>query len=263
MGKDVEIIRKVNSIKSKLFYPRLYSAFHSTICFFCDNEESEITPAGSGLFIKYLDNYYVVSAAHVLAEHYNDTFVILEDKELVIGGRIVSSPMPDSGNRDDDKIDISVIKVEPESAKELLTIFNAIEISEIELNHKINETPTYFSVGYPLTKTKKKWGVDEIKSIGYTYQSEPELDFNFERFGFKKETSIAIKFDGEVTSAKIPTDHLAPDIKGISGSGLWHFSDIFKKSLIAIVIQRINQPGHKVIIGTKIDYVMKMIHDMA
>lgn len=262
MAKDIEIIRKVNELKSKIFYPRLYSAFQSTICFFCNDDKTVVSPAGSGVFMKYKDNYYVVSAAHVLAEHYNDTFVILEDKELTIGGRLVSSPMPTSGNRDDDKIDISIIKVDLTSAKELLTRFKAIEINEIEQNHKLSKTATYFCVGFPLTRTEKIWGKDEIKSIGFTYQTEPITEYNFERFGFKPETTFAIKYDGEVTSAKNPHPHLSPDLTGLSGSGLWHFYDKNYKSLIGIIIQRVKQPGHKGVLATKIDMVLKMIDKM-
>ena len=264
MEKDIEIIRKVNEIKNKIFYPRLYSAFQSTICFFCndDNPKRMVAPAGSGVFIKHKENYYIITAAHVLAEHYNDTFVILEDKELTIGGRLVSSPMPESGKRDDDKIDISILKVDQKSTIELLTRFKAIEISEIEINHELEETATYFSVGFPLTRTEKIWGMNDIKSIGFTYQTEPFLNYNYNQFGFNKETTIAIKFDGEVTSATLPHPHLSPDIYGISGSGLWHFYNKNHKALIGIVIQIIKEPLHKGVLVTKIDVVMKMIEDM-
>jgi hypothetical protein len=262
MKQDINIIRQVNELKSKIFYSRLYSAFESTICFFRNDDKEVVAPAGSGVFLKYKDSYYVVTAAHVLAEFYNDTFVILEDKELTIGGRIHSSPMPPSQTRDDDKIDISVLKTDDQSSKELLTRFKPIDISEIELNHQLSNTATYFSVGFPLTRTEKIWGKNEIKSIGYTYQSEPIIDYNFQQFGFSYETTIAIKFDRGVTSASIPTEHRSPDLTGVSGSGLWHFYDKNKKTLIGIAIEQIKETGHKAMLATKIDVVIKMINEM-
>lgn len=261
MKKDIEILKKVNQLKSKIYYPRLYSAFQSTICFFCDGEKDSILPAGSGVFIKYKENYYVISAAHVLAEYYNDTFVILDDVELVIGGRLISSPMPSSGNRADDKIDIAIIKVDPSCVPQLLTRYKALDVNEIELGHQMKELTTYFSVGFPLTRTKKVWNANEIKSIGFSYQSEPFLNYNYDKFGFSSEINFAIKFDGEVTSAINPNDHLAPDITGISGSGIWHFSGKAEKRLIGIAIERIKETGHKCVIATKIDVVIKMIDD--
>lgn len=261
MKKDIEILKKVNQLKSKIFYPRLYAAFQSTICFFCDGENDEVLPAGSGVFIKYKENYYVVSAAHVLAEYYNNTFVILDDIELVIGGRIISTPMPTTGSRDDDKIDISIIRVDPSCVPQLLTRYKALDSSEIELVHQMKELTTYFSVGFPLTRTKKVWNAKEIKSIGFSYQSEPFLNYNYEKFGFSAVNNFAIKFDGEVTSATNPNDHLAPDITGISGSGVWHFRDKTEKKLIGIAIERIKETGHKCVIATKIDVVIKMIDE--
>jgi|GEM_PF-3322631 len=263
MSPDSDLIRRLNCLKNKIFRPRLSSIFASTICFFCNDNEKKIVPAGSGVFLKYKESYYVVSAAHVLAEHYNETFVILDDEELRIGGRLVISPMPDSGLRGDDKVDIAVLRVDDRSRQALLSRFKAVEIQEIETKHKIRREAAYFSVGFPLTKTKKVWGKDEIRSIGYTYQTEPILDFNFAKFGFNKHTTIAMKFDGEVTSATNPHPHLAPDLKGISGSGLWHFYGQNKKSLIGIVIQRIKETGHKSVLATKIDVVIKMIDLMS
>lgn len=262
MNNNIEIVRKVNKLKSILFYPRLYSAFQSTICFFYHGKKRKITPAGSGVFIKYEDNYYVITAAHILAEYYDDTFVILDDKELNIGGRLASSPMPPSGNREDDKIDITILKTDSLSAKELLTRFKAIEITEIEVKHKLSIDKRYFSVGFPLTRTEKIWNKDKIRSLGFTYQAEPILNFNFNKFGFNQSTTIAIKFDGKVTSAKIPQPHLSPDLTGISGSGLWHFYNKNNKSLVGIIIEKVKETGYKGILATKIDIVMKMIQKM-
>ena len=232
MAQDINVIRKVYELKSKLFNPRLNSAFKSTICFFSNDDKTIVAPVGSGVFIKLDKSYYVVSAAHVLAEYYKDTFVMLEDKELVIGGRLASTPMPTSGNRKDDKVDISIIKVDDYSAKELLRRFTPIEISEIGLNHILCDTATYFSVGFPLTRTEKVWRRNEIKSLGYTYQTEPVFDYNYRKFGFTEETTIAFEYDGEVRNAKNPHPHLSPDITGVSGSGLWHFYDKNQKVIL-------------------------------
>ncbi len=262
MKKDIEVIQKVYELKNKIFTPRLEDVFKSTICFFENNDKKIVSPAGSGLFLKYKNEYYVITAAHVLAEYYNDTFVILSDKELVLGGRLVSSPMPSSGKREDDKIDISILKLCEMSTKEMLMNFTPIEDSEIELNHEQDKYNTYFSAGFPQTRTGTVWGEKRIKSIGFTYQTEIDFDFDFEKFKFKKSTTIPVKFDGDVISAKNLNPHRAPKLEGISGSGLWYFYEKDKKSLIGISIERINDPDNKVFVATKIDVVIKMIEEM-
>ncbi|PIF34536.1 hypothetical protein CLU81_5191 [Flavobacterium sp. 9] len=258
--KNISIVKRVKALKNKIFYARLKSAFESTICFFRNDDQNVVAPAGSGVFIKYKENYYVVTAAHVLAEYYNETFVILHDTELTIGGQLYNTEMPKSGMRADDKIDISILKVDNNSATKLLTRFKALEsCSEIATNHNLSNAASYFSVGFPLTKTKKVWGKDEIKSIGFTYQTEPILNYEFKKFGFDSLSTIAIKFDGQVINATNPHPHFSPNLAGMSGSGLWHFYDKGKKALIGIIIEQIKETGHKAVLATKIDIVLKMI----
>jgi hypothetical protein len=260
--KNIDVIRKVNQLKSKLFYPRLHAAFQSTICFFRNGDKKLVEPAGSGLFLQIDGLYYVVTAAHVLAENYEDTFVILEDKELVLGGRLVSSPMPQTKSRNDDKIDISILKLDQQSSQDMLTRFRPVTETEIEVEHQMNDLSTYFSVGFPLTRTGIKWGTNEIKSIGHSYQSIPTMNFDFKKFGFSDKTTYSIEYDRLVTSGDNPQTHYSPDLTGISGSGLWYFSDTNKKSLIGITIERISDPKYKCLLSTKISVVMKMIKEM-
>jgi len=260
--KDIKVTQRIYELKNKIYTNRLEDVFKSTICFFENNDKKIVSAAGSGLFLKYKNEYYVITAAHVIAEYYNDTFVILSDKELVLGGRLVSSEIPNTGKREDDKIDISILKLCEKSTKEMLKNFTPIEDTEIELAHNQDKYNTYFSVGFPQTRTGPVWGEKRIRSIGFTYQSEIDFDFSFEKYGFKKSTTIPIKFDGEIINAKNPHPHLAPKLKGISGSGLWHFFDKDKKSLIGILIERINDIDNKVIVATKIDIVIKMIEEM-
>ena len=262
MKGDIEVTQRVFELKNKIFTPRLESAFKSTVCFFENHDKKIVYPAGSGVFIEYQSEYYVISAAHVLAEFYNDTFVMLQDKELVLGGRLVFSEIPESGNRDDDKIDIAILKLCETSISEMLKNLTPVKIDSIELNHELDKYKTYFSVGFPQTRTGKVWNEDRIKSIGYTYQSEPDFDFEFSKHGFIESNVIPLKFDGEVRNASNPHPHLSPKMEGISGSGLWHLFNGEGISLIGIAIQRINEPDNKVILFTKIDVVISMIKEM-
>ncbi|MEI7503123.1 MAG: hypothetical protein WCJ61_07555 [Paludibacter sp.] len=262
MNQDIDIIQRVYELKNKIYNPRLQSAFESTICFFENHDKKIVSAAGCGLFLKYKDYYYVVTAAHVLAEYHSDTFVILADKKLVLGGRLVSTPLPDSGKRKVDKIDISILKLCETSTEELLKNFRPIPEDEIELNHKPDQYTTYFSVGFPQTRTGKVWGEDRIKSIGFTYQSVPCSDFDYKKYGFSEKTTIPLKFDGEVINAKNPNPHLAPKLEGVSGSGLWHFFGNDQKSLIGVTIERIYDERNKVLVATKIDIVIGMINKM-
>ncbi len=259
MKNDPKTVQMVNELKNKIFRPRLQAAMESTICFFENNEKTIVSAAGSGVFVQYKNQYYVVTAAHVFAEYSTKTFVIADGKEITLGGILYNSPMPSTEDRADDKIDISILELNEESSRGLLTTFKPIQENEIELNHQLSDTATYFAVGFPQTKTEKVWNKNEIKSIGYTYQSIPILDYDYGQFGFRKETTIAIMFDGKVTSATDPFPHRAPRMQGMSGSGLWNFRGKDEKRLIGISIERNNTTGHTAVFATKIDVVISMI----
>lgn len=252
MLNKFQIIQYKNQYAEAKYSSLLNAALESTICFFFDDEKGIQRQAGCGVFIKYKEVYYVVTAAHVLAEHTNSTYVNLKNKILFVGGKIFSSIISESGNREDDKIDVSVVKLEIESAQELLNVFNPIDIEEVGFKHSLKNDDLYFSAGYPYTKTKYKRNSNIIKSQSYKLRSIPILDYNFAKFGFCHTTTIAIKFDKEITSASITYPHLAPDLKGMSGSGLWYIED-GRKSLIGIVIQIVKERGYKAILATKID----------
>lgn len=259
MAKNRETTKKANELKNIIFRDRLEQCLNSTVCFFHDDENGNIAPFGSGVLIKYKDHHYVVTAAHVLAENYNELFVLLNEKdvEMTLGGAIISSPMPESGNRDDDKMDISILRLDPRIVPDVLSQFTPIGISEIELNHKMNEFGFYFAVGFPLTRTKIKR--NEIQSLAWTYQSTPLFEFQFERFGFNASKNISIKYDRNVTSAKNPDVHYSPNPRGMSGCGLWHFKSKDEKYLIGIIIENVTETNNKSLVATKIDVVLNMI----
>lgn len=259
--EEIETLKTVNTLKKELFTPRLEAALSSTLCFFHDDEDGNPAAYGSGVFIEYKGEYFIISAAHVLAENYNELFLILKDKELKVGGSLYNSPMPVSGVRDDDKIDISVLKVDEVSKIELLRNFVPLNIGEIEVSHKIQEFGTYFSLGFPVSKTKKLWGKNEIKSTAFSYQSQIIPNYDFEKDGFHESTTIALKFDGKVTSSSNPYTHKAPQLYGVSGSGLWRFFEKDKKSLVGIMIEKETGSGAKAVLATRIDVVIKIIED--
>lgn len=256
---DRDFLKKWNAVKNKIYGPRVEQTAKSTLCFFTNDAKQESKPAGCGVFIKVKEKYFVITAAHVLAEHLTTKYIIMEDNAITLGGRAISSPMPATGAREDDKIDLTVLMLDSIATSHLLQWYTPVDIDVFLVNHEIEYSPKYFCYGYPLTRTKKIWGKNEIKSVGHAYQSQPAKEFDFERFGFSNETHFAIAFDGGVTSASNPDGHLSPDLTGISGSGLWFFYDKEKLGLLGVVIERINQTGQKAIIVTRLEEVLKII----
>lgn len=258
-------LERFQKYKNQLVRATTNSILESTIQFFYDNSKGEPAPTGSGLLISLVDRFFMLTAAHVIAEDYNNVYIILPDKELQLGGVLHFTPLPASGKREDDKIDIAVMELEDSVVADILSSFKFITLDNIEIGHKDIQLPYYLSVGYQATKTKKVWGKAEISANPYPYQTEQEPNFDFKKFGFAPFSHMAVKFDGKVTSEKNKNVHQAPQMNGISGSGLWYLKDFAKpdmvknKQLVGLVIERRNESGNQAIIATRIDLVTEFI----
>ena len=260
-----DFLKRFQAYKNELIRATTNSILKSTIQFFYDNEKGEQKATGSGLLIKVTEKYFMLTAAHVIAEDYNNIYVILPEKELQLGGQLHFTPLPPSGKREDDKIDIAVMELPDNVVADLLSIFQFITLDNIGIGHKNPDNGYYLSVGYPATKTKKVWNKNEISSEPFTYQTEINDNFDFDKTGFSPPTHIAVEFDGKVKSEKNENIHKAPELNGISGSGLWFLQDfatpnmVNNKQLVGLVIERVNTVKNKALIATRIDLVTEFI----
>ncbi len=265
MKVSKELLERFQEFKVKILTATGRSILNSTIQFFSANKKGEPSPEASGLLITLEDRFFMVTAAHVIAENYNDLFIILRDKELRLGGKLHYTPLPESGKREDDKLDIAIMELEDSVVADLIQSYRFIGLDNIEIDHKVEEFQPYLSVGYPITKTKIVWGKAEISSEPFLYQTEPDITFDYKESGFSPQTHIAVKFDGKVTSSNNPIVHKAPKMNGVSGSGIWYLKDfgtpktLKSKQLIGIVIEKINKPNNQVLVATRIDFITEFI----
>jgi len=260
-----DYLERFQKYKNEILRATANSILESTIQFFYNNKRGDAAATGSGLLISLADKYFMLTAAHVIAEDYNEIFIILPTKELFLGGHLHFTPIPASGKREDDKIDIAVMELEDSVVADILATFKFLTLDDIEIGHKNIELPYYLSVGYPASKTKKIWNKAEISAIPFPYQTEPETSFDYAKFGFTKATHLAVKFDGKVTSESDANIHSAPQLNGISGSGLWFLKDfatpntVKNRKLVGLVIEKISDQNNKAIIATRIDLVTEFI----
>lgn len=247
---------------SKLLHETSKSILESTIQFFSDNSKGKQSPTASGLLVCIANRYFILTAAHVIAEHSNDIEIVIPPNKLLRpGGVLYFTPLPISGNRIDDKLDFAVMELEDSVVSEVSTVFKFITLDDIDFRHKTVSEPCYLSVGYPVTKTKKIWGKGKISAVPFPYLTEPNPSFNFENFGFSSKTHIAVQFDGKVTSEKIKQVHKAPKMEGISGSGLWYVNHLAtdstskRKKLVGLIIE----VNNKALIATRIEVIIETI----
>ena len=105
---------------------------------------------GSGFFIQIEDNYFLLSAAHVLEQAYIGNMKFPNGEELVpIKGKLLITIPPDGLNRSADKIDFSVIILDDATVEEVKKKFHFLSFEHIEIDHELQDAPQYMLFGYP------------------------------------------------------------------------------------------------------------------
>jgi hypothetical protein len=237
----------------------------STIQFFYNNSKNQIILTGSGVLFEIDNRYFVFSAAHVFPEKINDTFFIIPYEAIYLGGKLYTVSLPKSGNRIDDKIDLAVIELRSDIVTKLKAEYKFHSFRDILLEHTLDKYHRYLSVGYPSTKTKMEWKKPIIKTEPFVFNSKPATNFEYESFGFNFNHHIAIEFTGHIMSERSLQTTAAPELEGISGSGMWYlpkFPEIDKvqtKKLIGITIERVNKPRNQALVATRIDLITEFL----
>ena len=159
---EQERLKQINELKNKIYKPRLSRIAKSTFCFFTDDHTGNPVPAGSGVLLKVNGNYFLVTAAHVLAEHLNSTYIIIGHDAIVIGGIAMSTPMPPSLSRDDDKIDLTVLKISDDIIGRILEWYIPIEEGRYKL---ITNWKMHQSIFFMVTSLQKQKGSLELTKL--------------------------------------------------------------------------------------------------
>jgi hypothetical protein len=249
-------------IKGEQLRLAVESILQYTIQFFTEKDGGQYAGVGSGLLLTADNRFFMITAAHVIAEQYEKVFVILGDKEQQLGGKLVSTPLPASGKRIDDKIDISIMELLDNN---LITTIQAnysfLTLSDLDIDHKVSGP--YLSVGFPAAKTKSYKGKLEVAP--YPLQADVREDFDYVKLGFNPLTHIALMFEGGVVSASNPVPHKTPAMNGVSGSGVWHNGNYLKgdpvtqKKLVGIFIEKSASHNRTVMMVTRIAVVTEML----
>lgn len=262
-------IRQFEVYRHKLLNEISDSISHFTVQFFFDNKKGLPKATGSGIFLEVENRHFVITAAHVIAEHPNDTYIVIGNAGVYLGGLLHYVALQASQKRNDDKIDLAFIELDKAVIDLIKTQHKFLTLNDIQIGHVPTSKLQYLAFGYPSTKTKLKKVRNEnlILASPFSYNSKIHPDFKYERFGFRNDIHIAIKFTGEIISNINKAPHLAPDLAGISGSGLWYLINfpsieiVQQRRLVGITIERVNELDNKVLIAISIDVLTEFLRN--
>ncbi len=219
---------------------------------------------GSCILIKINKTPYLITAAHVIDHNKDTTLYIGGESDLIQIEAEALITKPNTGNRDDDKLDFSILLLSSNFIKKLGAVTFIDESSFI--NTSLPNKGLYLALGFPNSKNKNTRNVEnKVSQNPFVYSSTLNTDSEaFIKVGANESYHYLLQFG---KYSKNENDKKVNSIgpKGVSGGGLFLIEDMGSPEsyranakcsgkLAGILIE--NHKNQKVIMATKISVVI-------
>lgn len=224
---------------------------------YLQNSRGQFELVGSSVLIRIATQSFLITAAHVMDD--------AKEQPLFVGGtdslinpeaQFYSTRKPLSGDRKDDKLDLSVVPLSEDIVNKLGHSCLFLGLDDIDAHERSEPTSGYIIIGYPGTKQPKQKGnqLDYIPMFLGTIG----VPFNeYDPCGINPNTNLLLRF----TKNRVHNKHrleTAPDPHGMSGGGVWRVDgSVGRVQLVAIQHEYLHR-GH-LILATKIGLCFDVI----
>ena len=262
------------------------SARKSTIPLFHNNkpEWKESIPelVGTGVLIELDSSCYIVTAAHVVQgyalkeprnsnkseDDYDDPSEVsltlnnigfYYDESYYPLQRVVFTNT--KSGKIETNVDLAVIFLDLDSAKELKQSFIFITIDRIKLDHDVNTENRYYILGYPASGTDIVESKKQVKLEPFEYVTNGVLPHDLSEIECDIRYNILVFYDkGKIVDTRSGQSlkDFAP--QGISGCGLWYNDGKMSLKLIGVMIEdKSIKEDQPLMMATRIDEVVAII----
>lgn len=230
----------------------------------CKQNPPSAIPIGSSVFIKVNDEYFILSAGHLLnLKDWPDLIVPgINDSMIWLNGVIATTYKEPHENK---KIDFGLLKFSDRQLKHFTgKEIRFLDETRIIINHQINMDGHYLIAGYPVSGVKKKSGKAEFHPIPIKIISQTiELKY-YERNNFNPEHFILIKYQRKLANSNSKQKQISKEVRGISGSGLWYVPNWYDREdgearafLVGIMTENYKDKGF--LVALRIDFYTETI----
>ncbi len=223
-----------------------------------------VQPLGSGLFLEIDDDYFLVTAGHLLN--------LLDRKDLLVPGNnnqmiwlngVLATTFDKFSLKSN--IDFAVLKFSNRQIKHLIGGYHkSVKSNRILINHSLHFSDNYVVAGYPINGIKKTYGKPVYTPIPLKLLTHPIPLKNYKKYGFDPNNHILLKYQITLKPFNSKVNSVTKDATGISGSGLWFVPDwndsnygIPNFYLIGVMIENHKDKGF--LVALKIDFVTETI----
>ncbi len=230
-------------------------------------KRSEPVLLGSATPLVIGSQHLLVTAAHVLDGN-DDTVVggVASSLYLPIEGRLTEltaapafkSPLPQSGRREDDAIDLAFIAI-PSGVASGLGPVRFLKPRNLGINDHLSSSDSYVFSGFPETKNRAKFGTNSVKSfcLVYTGRSVPAAEAGNPEIAAR--THILVRFDRSQVFDADGNRLTSPEPYGMSGGAVWAPAAADPNEPVLVGIGTEYRATSKLLIGTRINVVVAAV----
>lgn len=223
-----------------------------------DQRHDAPIPIASGILIKGLSTYFLLTCKHVFDNINIDDVIILTSS-----GFSVRLPYQVKYiNNDTDSIDLALIQLTGERLKELKTCYSFLSYKNLGFNHIFDDDLFYMLFGFINKRTGLKDYIFSVESFGYLTNTRKYK--KIEELGFNYNENVTLEYNSRKQSdIQDEIKKMGPkDLKGLSGGGIWlsiagKNANTYRYILVGIMIEERLERGF--IIGTKIELIKNEI----
>lgn len=249
------------SLQIKKYTPQLYRKR--------SNEKPiDLDAHASAILVKISEYYFLITAGHVYRENNNpipfdEVGVLCENTFIVLEGEIAFADP--SLSEINDKIDISVLKLNDEVVKVLSKFHDFLDFKDIDYSHSIVTSPSYLLYGYPVNRSKKRPDQGKIIVNPFSFTTRWSGVKKQQRMNLELHSHVALDFQRRrIFSFDDNKRKMGPLPYGISGSGVWYLPRVAVKKgeevpvkLVGLLTEWDN--FNSAVIGTRIHIITETI----
>lgn len=259
MATTPKTLKLLQAIKARQLGIASDAILKSTIQFYHNKPKcGRLAAYATGVLLTLDNRFFVVTAAHVLAKYYNDTFVLLAGTEATLRG-----PLYSTKGTAEDCIDLAALELtDAIQLTQLQQEYRFLTLADIS-TRQTHTNNLYLLVGYPARKTKVYGGA--IYAKPYSLQAQAATGFDYAKYGIQRATHIVLDASGDVVGGSNPNPHKRPLLHGVSGCGLWHNGNYLlgdparEKRLVGIVTEEVAEHGRKSLLVTRITLLLEFM----
>lgn len=224
-------------------------------------ENKSIIPCASSILFTHSDQFFLITAGHVIAENNPENLGILEGNEFfhIRGKLLYINPNQDEKS---DKIDLAIFKLSNELTIDLARHYKFLTFKNFLLDHEMKEhDPRYLVVGYPWRSSKLNPVAKTIFPKPFIFLTNLATENGYLHLHTNKQTNIVLQYhQKKIVSWKTNSITKGVNPQGISGCGVWFinkfiYDPINKPPLRLIGIITEQDKNKRLLQATRIDYV--------